>query len=355
MTYIQLNYHKNCGLILLHPVFMKQHLRFFFILLLATCWSCNNRDFPEVQNISAYKSTTFLPTLEQTISNDTNAVYCVTLLYAWDEVRKLINQPLIINKDLVDLTTLNTSKSFIQVLKSDEYEASGEVNGQTIETYAEFKKSLPFENKLQSFTDRLIFDKQKVASFGMIGYDNDIANIITIVYYKNDDNFIIKLQPKNKEHEIILFQSSKTFHSMSAMYTEIERLTRIGNKERENTKQNWKYIFSDEDQLVIPKFKFNIETNFATLEGKQFKTSKQEYTIDKAWQRTAFILDEAEAEVESEAVFEVTTEAPDEEYEKPKPKKMIFNKPFLTLLKRTDAPNPYFGLWTTNTELMIKK
>ena len=44
-----------------------------------------------------------------------------------------------------------------------------------------------------------------------------------------------------------------------------------------------------------------------------------------------------------------------EEYEKPKPKKLVFDKPFLILLKRTNAKNPYFGLWTTNTELMTKE
>jgi hypothetical protein len=32
---------------------------------------------------------------------------------------------------------------------------------------------------------------------------------------------------------------------------------------------------------------------------------------------------------------------------------MIFDKEFLILLKRKDAENPYFGMWTTNTELMI--
>jgi hypothetical protein len=60
------------------------------------------------------------------------------------------------------------------------------------------------------------------------------------------------------------------------------------------------------------------------------------------------------ADIESEAEVEVTEEV-EEEHEKPKPKKMIFDKPFLILLKRTDAKNPYFGLWTTNTELMTKE
>jgi hypothetical protein len=42
------------------------------------------------------------------------------------------------------------------------------------------------------------------------------------------------------------------------------------------------------------------------------------------------VLDENGAEIQSEAEIETTVE----EYEKPKPKEMIFDKPFLILLKR---------------------
>jgi hypothetical protein len=53
--------------------------------------------------------------------------------------------------------------------------------------------------------------------------------------------------------------------------------------------------------------------------------------------------------------LKLITSPAESKYEKPKPKKMIFDKPFLILLKRTDAKNPYFGLWATNTELMTKE
>jgi len=36
-------------------------------------------------------------------------------------------------------------------------------------------------------------------------------------------------------------------------------------------------------------------------------------------------------------------------------KEMIYDKPFLILLKRTNARNSYFGLWVTNSELIIKE
>ena len=53
--------------------------------------------------------------------------------------------------------------------------------------------------------------------------------------------------------------------------------------------------------------------------------------------------------------MEVVPAAIEEELEKPKPKKMIFNRPFLILLKRAESKNPYFGLWIANTELMTKE
>lgn len=322
-----------------------------------TLFSCkNDRKFPEAKNLSEYKNTQFIPTLEHKISNDKNSVYCATLLFAWDEIRKQINAPLTISDEYYDLKLLNSSTSFKNVLKSDEYKVSGDVDGDLIKTRAEFNKSLPFELKLQSFKNKLTFDGQKVSSFGVNGYDSfEKLNIVKIIYYKNDNNFIIKLFPKDNEHEIILFKTDQSFSSIAEMTSEIEKLTEIGKTEKKNEKINWRYSFREEDIVIIPKFNFNIETNYSTLKGNRFSSDKQIFQIERVWQRTAFILDESGAEIESEAEIEVAPEEMEEEYEKPKPKKMVFDKPFLILHKRTDAINPYFGLWTTNTELMTKE
>jgi hypothetical protein len=156
-------------------------------------------------------------------------------------------------------------------------------------------------------------------------------------------------------HEIILFKTEQSFHSMADMAAEISKLTEIGNRERKDKKINWRYHWNYEDELIIPKFNFNIETNYSTLERTHFNAGNQIFTIEKAWQRTAFILDESGAEIESEAEMDAVAEAAEEEVEEPKPKKMIFDKEFLILLKRKDSDHPYFGLWTSNTELMIKE
>lgn len=337
---------------------MKRQTAIILTFILTTLFSCkNDRKFPEVRKLSEYKNTQFIPTLEHKISNDKNSVYCATLLFAWDKIRKQINSPLTISHEFYDLNLLNSSTSFKNVLKSDEYKVSGEVYGDIVTARAEFNKALPFELKLQSFTNKLTFDGQKVSSFGVNGYDSyEQLNIVKIIYYKNDNNFIIKLLPKDKEHEIILFKTDQSFNSIAEMTTEIEKLTEIGMAEIKNEKTSWRYSYSSEDEVIIPKLSFNIEANYSTIEGNRFSSDKQNFQIKQVWQRTAFILDESGAEIESEAEIKAETAVQmKEEYEKPKPKKMIFDKPFLILLKRTDSKNPYFGLWITNTELMTKE
>ncbi|MCL2131556.1 MAG: hypothetical protein FWH36_03735 [Lentimicrobiaceae bacterium] len=312
------------------------------------------RKFPEVKGLYQYENTEFLPTLEHEINPQKNAIYCVTMLYAWEEVRKQINLPLTISPNYTDLLLLNNSQSFVNVLKKDEYFAEGGVVDSLIFAKAKFAKSLPFNIKLDNYDDKLKFKGETVASFGVTAYsDYRKLETVKIVYYKNDNNFIIKLLPRDKNHEILLFKTDKVFHSIAEMNEEIIKLSEIGKKERKNEKQRWKYYIAGEDEVIIPKFNFNIETDYAALEDNIFQTEKQDYRIVVAWQRTAFLLDESGAEIESEAEFEIAVEDEEEE-ESPQPKKMIFDKDFLILLQRTDAPNPYFGLWVTNTELMTK-
>lgn len=336
---------------------MKKQNAILLTLILVTLFSCKSeKKFPEVKKLSEFKNTQFIPTLEHTISNEKNSVYCATLLFAWDEIRKQINSPLTISDNYLDLKLLNQSNSFEKALKPNEYDISGEIDGNIIKARAEFKKSLPFEFNLQSFKNKLTFNGHNVASFGIDGYRTyEQLETVKIIYYKNDKNFAIKLKPKDKNHEIILFMTEQSFNSIAKMTSEIEKLTKIGKSEIKNKKLSWKYYFGDEDLVVIPKFNFNIETNFKSLEGNLFSSNNQNFQIETAWQRTAFILDESGAEIESEAEITETTEAIEEDYEKPKPKKIILNKPFLVLLKRTDSKNPYFGLWTTNTELITKE
>ena len=250
---------------------MKRQTAIILTLILTTFFSCkNDRKFPEVKKLSEYKNTQFIPTLEHKISNDKNSVYCATLLFAWDEIRKQINSPLTISDEYFDLKQLNKSTSYESVLKSNEYKAYGEVDGDIITARAEFNKSLPFELKLQSFKNKLSFDGQNVSSFGVNGYDSyEQLKIVKIIYYKNDNNFILKLLPKDKYHEIILFKTDQSFNSIAEMTSEIEKLTEIGKTEKKNEKISWRYYYSSENEVIILKLSLNIEQNKNTQKANQ--------------------------------------------------------------------------------------
>ena len=335
---------------------MTKQITVLLILLLAVLSACNKgREFTEVKQLSEFEGTEFIPTLEHKIQPDKNAVYCASLLFAWDEVRKQIAEPLTVSKEYPDLRLLNQSNAFKGVLAHDEYSARGDVEEGLIIVKAEFSKSLPFEFKYQSFDEKLTFNGQKVASFGIEEHaDKEMVKNMKIAYYRNDNNFLLKLFPKNKAHEIILLRSEKSFSSISKMVDEVARLTAIGKKEAKNSKKSWKYYFNDEDVVLIPKLNFNIETNYPTLVGSRFTSSRRNFRVAEARQRTAFILNESGAEIEAEALLAADSIAM-QEYEEPSPKRLVFDKPFLILLKRVDSDNPYFGFWVANTELMEKK
>lgn len=97
---------------------------------------------------------------------------------------------------------MNLSKSYKDVLTEDEYETSVEVEGFRIKAKAFFNKSLPFFVPFKKDEKPLQFLNDKVISFGFSGYHNSAE----ILYYKNDDDFAIKLFPQDAQHEIILLK-----------------------------------------------------------------------------------------------------------------------------------------------------
>ena len=47
------------------------------------------------------------------------------------------------------------------------------------------------------------------------------------------------------------------------MKIEVDKLTEIGTNEKKNEKINWKYFYSEEDIVMIPKFNYFWQTIFS--------------------------------------------------------------------------------------------
>ncbi|MBO4645239.1 MAG: hypothetical protein J5642_01855 [Bacteroidales bacterium] len=307
-------------------------------------------------NAAEFGGTVLVPTMEHRISKDSNAVYCATMLYAWDKAREIFQEPIVIPLQYRDLQLLNASTSHKNTLSPSEYMAEGIAKGNSVVVRSRFEKNLPFDVQFNTFDNRLKFNGKTVPAFGKAGnWGSECQDQIKILYYQNDRHFLVKLIPEDKKHEILLYMPDHAFSTFSEMQQKVSQLIEQGRKEQKMEDSKWKYKFSvGEDELLIPKFDFDISTVYHSLLGSHFTVGQHDWTIGKAWQQVAFHLDENGAAVKSEAVIEYYLGIEDTP-ERPQPKKMIFDRPFYVLLKRADASQPYFVLWVANTELMVKE
>ncbi len=313
---------------------------FGLLILISSCKSKlkNEGIFPRVKDVQALPKTVFVPTLESPFKTQNNIIYGATILFAWNEIKKEIGTAL---KDFTNnaLEELNETTSFVNVLKESKYEKTVEIDDNEISAKAYFRKSLPFEEPLTKFEEPLRFGKSMVASFGFWGY----CPFARINYFNNENDFSISLLPENKNHEIILIMHHKIKNTTTfAEYLDILIQQKPGN-----------VSFNDDDKVQIPIIEFNLEKTFGQFIGTKFRSKTTAYIVTEAYQRNAFILNENGAEVESEVEF--ATEEASAEFEKPTPKRMLFNQPFGIFLKRKDAKNPYFGMYIANDELLKKK
>ena len=247
---------------------------------------------------------------------------------------------------------LDNSNSFKNSLNKSDYKSDVSIEGMNISVYSSFKFSLPYKEKLENIKHDLVFDKKTVRAFGMKQFDENRTKSINILYYYNDSCFVIRLVPKDTSQEIILYKNEYSKDStLFCMMGKLDSLIKIGNEEKNIDSNKWKYCIRKHDELIIPVIKFNIETNYETIEGNYFKSKNDNYQILLMKQRTGFMLDDIGAEIESESWFEGAT-ATKQPKDSILPKIMIFDKPFLIVLKKRNKLNPYFVMWVSNNELM---
>jgi hypothetical protein len=95
---------------------MKIKIQLSVLLLILSFFCCKKQEnFPKVKNLSEFKDTELMPTLEHHFSKKKKSVYCATLLFAWNEIRKNINEPFLVSNNYSDLKLLNKSTSFQNV------------------------------------------------------------------------------------------------------------------------------------------------------------------------------------------------------------------------------------------------
>lgn len=134
----------------------------------------------KTKELSVFKATDFLPTLEHKFSKNRNAVYCSSFLYTWNQIHNIIKTPFTIDESLYDLYLINNSKSYVNTLTKTEYSVTAEIHGSLISLKSEFQKTLPFKRNLERSNEALIFNNRRVSSFGVDGSPDTTIQILII-------------------------------------------------------------------------------------------------------------------------------------------------------------------------------
>jgi hypothetical protein len=344
---------------------MKKTYIIFGLILIVILTSCNYKsekevpvwsELPEVTDLSSLKNTEFVATLETQIQKDKNIIYAPAFLFAWNSLKNELGAPFkLIEPSSNDFKLLNLSKLYENSLNPDEYDINVNVEDGKVSVSAYFNKTLPFPTKLEKLKEPIVFKDTKVNAFGMKYFDYKYIEFTKVLYYKNDDNFVITFLPKNEHHEIILAKGLDSTRTLLAMLKQMYQLIDTGKSEQTKPNILWKYEITADDIFSVPAIKFNISTKYKNIEYQKFQSGGISYVVETAYQRTGFILNENGAVVESEAIAASLEAAMPEEETIKHPKKLIFDKPFFVVIKRKDQTNPYFTMRVDNVELMEKK
>jgi hypothetical protein len=294
----------------------------FFICLLLLAEGCRNgspKDFPAEQKLADFPATQFVPALEEKVTKGKNVIYAVSFLLAWDELRNQIGKPII--NTVSQLKGVDQSDGYekISVAENDVKVSDGKVN-----IAASFEQSLSYAYPMENM--KSTFKGKAVRALG-------IAGGVKLLYYKNDDEFIISVQTLEKQ-EVLLAKGFAGGKSLRVMLNNISVAIKIGSK----------YSLETNDVLIIPVIRFNLSTNYPRMENSFITANDKRYQIEKATQRTAFLLTETGAKVERKGTNSGAAQ---------KNKQLLFDKPFVVLLKNQTAVYPYFMMKVDNTELMM--
>jgi hypothetical protein len=132
-------------------------------------------------------------------------------------------------------------------------------------------------------------------------YSKDATEKLVIEYYKSDEQFILRIKPKNPQEEVLLVKGLPMDGNFAQVLTTINKYRQRGKEEAKIEHNSWKYIFNPDDQVLIPVMRFNYEADYNTLKQEVIKTGQKTWEIKEASQRNAFILDQFGAKVESQA------------------------------------------------------
>lgn len=320
-------------------------------------------------NADDLKATVIAPHMAVPLEPDKNVLWCATFQMAWNELADLLGHKLSDYQGSSEMVPLLNHRS---VTKDDLNEASyvalagyptgrrddifkriaealGQKFGNTARpklvpprqspgatdpvAYAYLFRSLPFEWPFgRSQTQGLSFEGSQVQAFGLGGLfwreakpAPEAKRQVTVVDYRDASDFIIMLQTLSESDRLVLAKIPAKATLEQTVQSVQDRLDTAADQSPVRFRR-----------LHVPVLNFDLDKQYTEL-----------LRLGSTIQQIRFKLDETGAVLKSEAVLSAITARTSE------PVDLIFDKPFLIVLQRRDAANPYFALWVANAELLV--
>ena len=324
------------------------------------------------RDTSELPATTVSSHLEITIT-DRNILWCATFQLAWNELCDLLggdvqfegDNPAAVawlnqraaNKDqlapgsfvaLADYARNDPYAQIQQELKRTFQDAASprlmpsgadSRRPDDIVAYAYLFRNLAFPTAFECVDDPLMFEGTPVRSFGTTAASrSEVFDQFAIHDFQHENDFVVSLESREADENVVL---AKTAPGATLGETIRGVLARMRSGVTDQP--------SLSDTLRVPMLNIDIKRRYTEFEQRSFVVVSQPATSGRlvaAIQRIRFQLDETGARLQSEAV--TVAGLPQEK------RLLIFDRPFLIMLKRVDSDTPYFAMWIANPELLVK-
>lgn len=332
--------------------------------------------------------TAIVPTLDTPLAESGNAVWCATFQVAWNRARSdVVGGPLRISNAQVVATRLNNSPVTETALPSGSYfAAAGRVEDGIVETIhrkmaqrfpsvevSDFDDAVGFVtyaylDTQATFTTPFADTEQPIQFSDAAGVAHSVSGFglregsdwnlraeqavqVKVLFSQDEDPtddesgeshlaaFALDLTADQAEQQVIVAVLPRAEHLRAA-------LDDLARRIEEFTPDEYSERLQDFDTLAIPNVAFHVNHEFAELQGVDKIIENpgefQGLYVSKAWQSIRFRLDKSGATVVSESQTGLSAI----------PREFVVDRPFLIVMKRRSADEPYFVAWIDNAELL---
>lgn len=325
---------------------------------------------PEPLPASEFHQTTVVALPAEPLTAGRNTVWCCTLQLAWQQIdEKSVSNvsPLAraLQQHRFDPAALDPA-AYLAVAEFEYGEARPRLQSQLNEKFsgvvsdllpkattyggglvmfAYLEKSLPLLSRFEKFARPLKFHTAtgdtEAPAFGIEKFEVGSAlheqwsDQVDVLAYQPEGDMVVRLN--SREGDQILLARIDRPETLAAGIDRVLSLAGTAKVEK----------LSAGDELRVPLLSLGISREYPELTGTLFG----EQQIRSATQVIRFRIDESGAKLRSEAVMVADFEVIDNRPLPGHPWQLVFDRPFLLLLKERQAKQPYFAMWIEDPRL----